>query len=540
MSENMTPELTLNPTETETAVPELTLDPTAVAEAPQEKPVEPVQLDDKLLTEQEKKAVEEFSKKIDITDTNMVLQYGAAAQKSVAGFSENALSNVRSKDLGEVGADLSELVVQLKGFGSGEEKKGLAGLFRKAGNKIESMKAQYGKVEVNVDRIAQSLEKHQITLMKDIAMFDQMYELNLKYYKELTMYILAGKKRLEEVRAGELEELRIKAEKTVETIMAADVNAELDRMRERNSRLIDVDRAAKNGDTALIDFEGFKDGVAFEGGKGENFPLNLGSGQFIPGFEEQVVGHKAGEEFEINVTFPEDYHAEDLKGQPVVFKVKVNAVQEKELPALDDEFAKDVSEFDTLADLKKDVKEKLQQEADKKAQVDMENNLISTVIENMEADIPQCMYENKINEMVNDFSYRLQSQGMSLDLYLHYTGSDMKSFRETFQESAERQVKIRLALEKIAEVENLTATPEEIDAEYEKIAKNYGIDVSRVKGVLPEKEVVKDVTVNKAIDLVKDSAEVTEKKVKKTSAKSKKKAEESADAAAEDAASDAE
>ena len=214
MSENMTPELTLNPTETEAAVPELTLDPTAVAEAPQEKPVEPVQLDDKLLTEQEKKAVEEFSKKIDITDTNMVLQYGAAAQKSVAGFSENALSNVRSKDLGEVGADLSELVVQLKGFGSGEEKKGLAGLFRKAGNKIESMKAQYGKVEANVDRIAQSLEKHQITLMKDIAMFDQMYELNLKYYKELTMYILAGKKRLEEVRSGELEELRKKAEQS--------------------------------------------------------------------------------------------------------------------------------------------------------------------------------------------------------------------------------------------------------------------------------------------------------------------------------------
>ena len=180
----------------------------------EEKKIEPVALDDKLLTEQEKKAVDEFSKKIDITDTNMVLQYGAAAQKSVAGFSENALSNVRSKDLGEVGADLSELVVQLKGFGSGDEKKGLAGLFRKAGNKIESMKAQYGKVEANVDRIAQSLEQHQITLMKDIAMFDQMYELNLKYYKELTMYILAGKKRLEEVRAGELEELRVKAEKT--------------------------------------------------------------------------------------------------------------------------------------------------------------------------------------------------------------------------------------------------------------------------------------------------------------------------------------
>ena len=214
MTENMTPELTLDPTAAASAVPELTLDPAAAAEVSQEKQVEPVALDESLLTEQEKKAVEEFSKKIDITDTNMVLQYGAAAQKSVAGFSENALSNVRSKDLGQVGADLSELVVQLKGFGAEEEKKGLAGLFRKAGNKLESMKAQYSKVEANVDRIAQSLEQHQITLMKDIAMFDQMYELNLKYYKELTMYILAGKRRLEEVRAGRLEELRVKAEQT--------------------------------------------------------------------------------------------------------------------------------------------------------------------------------------------------------------------------------------------------------------------------------------------------------------------------------------
>ena len=318
----------------------------------------------------------------------------------------------------------------------------------------------------------------------------------------------------------------IKAEKNIESIMAADVKAELERMRERNARMTTIDsRAAKNGDTAVIDFEGFKEGVAFEGGKGENFPLVLGSGQFIPGFEEQVVGHNTGDEFDVNVTFPEDYHAEDLKGQPVVFKVKLNTIQEKELPALDDEFAKDVSEFDTLDELKKDVKERLQKEADKKAQVDMENSLITTVIENMEGEIPECMFENKINEMVNDFTYRLQSQGMNLDLYLHYTGSTMESFRETFKESAERQVKIRLALEKIAEVENLTATPEDIEAEYEKIAKNYGIDAQKVKGVLPEKEVIKDVTVNKAIDLVRDSANVTEKKIKKTASKSKKKAE---------------
>ena len=213
MTENMTPELTLDPTAAASAVPELTLDPTAAAEVSQEKQVEPVALDESLLTEQEKKAVEEFSKKIDIGDSNLVLQYGAAAQKNIASFSENALSSVRTKDLGEIGKSLSELVVELKSFGQDEEeKKGLFGLFKKGGSKIESLKAQYAKVETNVDRIAHELEQHQVTLLKDVAMFDQMYELNLKYYKELTMYILAGKKRLAAVRSGELEELRKQAE----------------------------------------------------------------------------------------------------------------------------------------------------------------------------------------------------------------------------------------------------------------------------------------------------------------------------------------
>ena len=217
MTDNMTPELTLDPNTAAAAetVPQLTLTPEA-PEPPkvEEKKAEPVEMDDKLLSDEEKKAVEEFSHKINIRDTNMILQYGAAAQKSVAGFSESALNNVRSKDLGEVGQDLSQLVVELKGFGEGEEKKGFMGLFKKAGNRLETMKAQYSKVEANVDKIAQSLEQHQINLLKDVAMFDQMYELNLKYYKELTMYILAGKKRLEEVRTGELEELRLKAEKS--------------------------------------------------------------------------------------------------------------------------------------------------------------------------------------------------------------------------------------------------------------------------------------------------------------------------------------
>ena len=218
MTDNNMPELTLAPdTAAAAEIPTLTLTPEAptTPAAPEvKKEVEPVVLDDSMLTEQEKAAVNEFAKKIDVRDTNQVLQYGAAAQKSVASFSESALANVRNKDMGEIGEDLSRLVVELKGFGAPEEKKGLAGLFKKTGNRIETMKAQYNKVEANVDKIAQNLENHQITLLKDVAMFDQMYELNLKYYKELTMYILAGKKRLADVRAGELEELRKKAEQS--------------------------------------------------------------------------------------------------------------------------------------------------------------------------------------------------------------------------------------------------------------------------------------------------------------------------------------
>ena len=217
MADNNIPELTLEPTATATAMPELTLDgvptPATPAVEPVKEEVQPVQLDEDLLTDEEKKAVEDFSKKIDITDSNLVLNYGAAAQKSVASFSENALASVRNKDLGEVGDTLSKLVLEVKGFGK-EEKKGLAGIFQKQKDKLALMKEQYSKAESSVERITRELENHQVTLLKDIAMFDQMYELNLKYYKELTMYIIAGKKRLEEIRTGELEELRQKAEKS--------------------------------------------------------------------------------------------------------------------------------------------------------------------------------------------------------------------------------------------------------------------------------------------------------------------------------------
>ena len=217
MADHTIPELTLDPAAVQAApTPELTFDPapTPAAPEPAKPEVKPVELDDSMLSDAEKKAVDDFAQKINIMDSNMILQYGAAAQKSVAGFSENALATVRTKDLGEIGKSLGELVVELKGFGEEEEKKGLFGMFKKAGNKLETMKAQYAKVETNVDKIVRELEQHQVTLLKDVAMFDQMYELNLKYYKELTMYILAGKKKLAQVRSGELEELRRKAEQS--------------------------------------------------------------------------------------------------------------------------------------------------------------------------------------------------------------------------------------------------------------------------------------------------------------------------------------
>lgn len=314
--------------------------------------------------------------------------------------------------------------------------------------------------------------------------------------------------------------------KKVNEITETVIDEEIEKMRERNSRLISVEsRAAKMGDTVNINFEGFEDGVAFKGGKGEEVSLVLGSGQFIPDFEEGVVDKNIGEEFEISLTFPENYHNEDLKGKPVIFKTKLNGIQEKELPELDDEFVKDVSEFDTLDEFRKDLKEKLEKSAEEKAQNELENDLITSVIENMTGDIPEVMIENKTTEMLNDFGYRLQSQGMNMDMYLHYTGMDIDAFRKTFIPSAERQVKVRLALEKIAEIEKIEVTEEEIVLEYEKMSKNYGIDVEKVKSFLPEKDIRKDVAVNKAIDIVKNSAKITQEKAepKKESKKASKK-----------------
>ncbi len=299
----------------------------------------------------------------------------------------------------------------------------------------------------------------------------------------------------------------IEAEKSVREITDEEVDKEVDKLREKGMRIIDVDdRACQMGDDVVIDFEGFKDDVAFDGGKAEKFTLSLGSGQFIPGFEEQVAGHSIGEEFDINVTFPDDYGAEELKGAPVVFKIKLHEIKAKELPELDDEFVKDTSEFDTVADLKADIKKRLEEAAEKTSQNNFEGAVFDKVIENMEAEIPQVMYDRRVAEMLQDLEQRLAPQGISLEMYMQFTNQTIDSIRETYKEQAEKQVKLRLALEKIAEVENLDATEEEIEAEFNKMSEMYSMEVAKIKELVSDKDLKKDLLVGKAADFVKDNA----------------------------------
>ena len=311
-----------------------------------------------------------------------------------------------------------------------------------------------------------------------------------------------------EVKLGQYKGLKV--EKTVIPVSDELIEAELMNLQDRNARLVSVsDRAAQLDDTANIDFEGFADGVAFEGGKGEGFDLLLGSGQFIPGFEEQIVGHNIGDEFDVEVTFPTEYHAEELAGKPAVFKTKLNEIKVKELPEIDDEFAKDVSEFDTLEELKANIKEVKGEEADRAAEMDMENKLVSQVVEGMEANIPEAMYETRVDDMVNDFANRLSQQGLSIELYLQYTQMDMESFRKTFREQAEEQVKIRLALEAVVKAEDITASDEEYEEELMKAATAYNFPLPELRKMIPVEEVKHDLAVQKAIDFIKANAEIT-------------------------------
>lgn len=291
-----------------------------------------------------------------------------------------------------------------------------------------------------------------------------------------------------------------------------DILKEIDLTRERNARMLAVeDRAAADGDTAVIDFEGFVDGVAFEGGKGENYSLRLGSGSFIPGFEDQVIGHKTGEEFDINVTFPEEYGAENLAGKAAVFKIKLHEIKVKELPVLDDEFVKDVSEFNTVDEYKEDVKKHLTERREAQEDNKVENALINALLENTTVDIPQCMIDNEVDGYVRDYEYRLRSQGGSLDMYFKYTGMTMEQLRENFKADAEKQVKTRLALGKVAKSEKLKALKKDLDAEYKKIASGYNVDVETVKTSIPAESISEDIVLRKAVDFIKENAVINQK-----------------------------
>ncbi len=299
----------------------------------------------------------------------------------------------------------------------------------------------------------------------------------------------------------------IEVEKEVTAVTDEEVDKEIETIRERNSREIDVtDRAAEMGDTTVIDFEGFCDGVAFEGGKGTDYALKLGSGSFIPGFEEQIVGKSIDEEFDVEVTFPTEYHAAELAGKPAVFKVKIHAITKVELPELDDDFAKDVSEFDTFAEYKADMKAKIEKRHEAAADNAVEDKLVEALIEKLDADIPEAMFEAETENYVRDYDTRLRSQGLDLKTYFKYTGMNLDSLREQMRPQAERQVKARLALEKIAALEKVEATEEDINGEYEKIAAAYGIELDQVKESIDASAIAEDMKVKKALDLVKEKA----------------------------------
>ena len=323
-----------------------------------------------------------------------------------------------------------------------------------------------------------------------------------------------------EITLGEYKGL--KAEKVIAKVEDSEIDAQINAMADRNARMVAVeDRAAAMGDTVVIDFEGFKDGVAFDGGKAEGHTLELGSGQFIPGFEDQIVGHNIGDEFDIVVTFPEEYGAEDLAGKEATFKIKLHEIKLRELPEIDDEFAKDVSEFDTLDALKADLKAKALERKTKANEEEMENDLIQQIVDGIKGEIPEAMFENRLNQSVEEFAYRLQSQGLDLQTYLKYTNASIDDFKASFRPQAEAQVKFRLALEKIVEVENIVADEKDINEQYEKMAKNYGMEVDAVKAAVPAEEIAKDLAVGKAIDFVKENAVITEVEAKTEKAEKK-------------------
>ena len=301
----------------------------------------------------------------------------------------------------------------------------------------------------------------------------------------------------------------IEVEKNVAEVTDEDVMADIDRTRQRNSRVVDVtDRAVQDGDIANINYEGFCDGVAFDGGKAEEYDLTIGSGSFIPGFEEQIIGHNIGESFDITVKFPEEYHSADLAGKDAIFKITLNGIKFNELPALDDEFVKDVSEFDTVDEYKADIKAKLEKKNEQDADNAVEAQIIDALVNALVADIPEAMFEAEAENFVRDYDSRLRMQGLDLATYCKYTNQTLDSLREQFRPMAEKQVKTRLALEKIVELENIDATAEEIDAEYANLATAYGMEADKIKELVEADAIKADLCVKKAVDFVKANATI--------------------------------
>lgn len=299
----------------------------------------------------------------------------------------------------------------------------------------------------------------------------------------------------------------VKAQKVTSRVLKKDIEAELEKKREMNSRMVPVeDRPIEKDDVANIDFEGFCDGVPFDGGKGEGFDLTIGSGQFIPGFEEQLIGKNIGDEVDVNVTFPEEYHAEELKGKPALFKVKINSIKVKELPELDDEFAKDVSEFDTLEDLKKDIKENLSKAGKENAAHKTEENVINAVCDATEIDIPDAMINSHIDKMLRDFDMNMRYQGLNLEQYLKYTGMTVDKMREQFKDDAAKNVKTSLVLEKICEAEGIDASEDEINKEYESMAESNGMKIDDIKKYVSEDDVKETIKARNTIKFLVDNA----------------------------------
>lgn len=300
----------------------------------------------------------------------------------------------------------------------------------------------------------------------------------------------------------------VKAEKAVYETTDENVNEEIEKLRERNSRLVPVeDRAVQADDIANIDFEGFVDDVAFEGGKGENFDLTIGSGQFIPGFEDQLLGKNVGDDVEVKVTFPDEYHAEDLAGKDAVFKVKINSLKVKELPEADDDFAMDVSEFDTLDEYKADIKAKLEKANEDKAKHETEQNVIDAVCANTEVDIPDEMIDSQIDSMIRDMDMQMRYQGIDLNTYMQYTGQTMDTIREQYKPEAEKRVKTTLVLEKVSEVEKIEPTDEDVENEYQKISEENGMKIDDIKKYIKEDDVKARIKAEKAINLLVESAD---------------------------------